>query len=72
MHPTTDLERQSRPNDDWVKTVCRPGNGVDTCRYLTVGGDGWSCAKLYPPLQTQIDARTNMNAKSDNCEGRLA
>jgi hypothetical protein len=32
-----------KPTDDEVKTLCRVGEDADTCIFLTIGGDGWSC-----------------------------
>ena len=52
-----------------MKEVCRPGNGAETCRYLTVGGAGLSCEKLSM-LGLTIDMRVDkMVAKGDNCAG---
>lgn len=54
---------------DHVKNVCKIGRGADCCKYLTVGSNGFECAKLTS-LKLAIDRRDNMNAKSDNCEGK--
>ena len=49
--------------------VCKMGQGVDCCRYLICGGNGFECAKTTS-LKDIIDTRVNqMNAKSDNCGG---
>jgi hypothetical protein len=58
--------------DEHVKTVCRPGCGNATCRYLTMGAEGWGCAKLDGRLRFHIDNRVaagTMGARGDNCEG---
>jgi hypothetical protein len=59
--------------DEHVNTVCLPGKGMRTCRYLTVISRGWQCAKLMPDLADVINervARETMVARGDNCEGR--
>lgn len=62
-----------RITDEVANTVCKMGQGADCCRYLSMGKDGWSCLKLTE-LKPYLDARVQsgtMNARSDNCEGRL-
>lgn len=59
------------PSEERVKEVCKPGNGDKTCRYLTMGTRGWSCAKASS-LKKTLDEKvvTNqMHAKGDNCDG---
>lgn len=59
-------------DDEHAKTVCKVGQGAACCRYLTMGGDGWSCEKLTG-LRRAIDNRVRLGkftAISDNCEGR--
>jgi hypothetical protein len=70
MEQCNELERESPPSDYWARHVCKIGQGAATCRYLTVGADGWHCAKADLRLMAQIDARDNMTAKADNCTGR--
>ncbi len=54
-----------------IKEVCKIGQGKDCCRYLTMGPNGFECAKLNLGLMLTIDARVeSMNAKGDNCEGK--
>lgn len=70
--PTADLEKVelAPPDDEYVKTVCKIGQGAACCRYLTMGGGGWSCEKLTS-MKGTIDRRVDaMVAKGDNCEGR--
>lgn len=55
--------------DAYRETVCKIGKGADCCRYLTMGGSGWGCAKRTA-MRDAIDARADkMNAKGDNCGG---
>ncbi len=59
------------PNQQRVEKVCVPGSGAKTCRYLTMGGSGWDCAKTSS-LRRALDERASeMNAKGDNCGGLL-
>jgi len=62
------------PTDEIAKTVCKMGQGHKCCRYLTIGGDGWSCEK-WGDLRATLDARAaagTMVARGDNCEGRMS
>lgn len=73
-HPADDVEEievpaLEPPDDEHVRTVCLLGQGTGACRYLTSGRNGWSCEKLSY-LASQINCRTDMIAKGDNCEGR--
>jgi hypothetical protein len=55
--------------DEYRKAVCRLGEGAACCRYLTMGGGGWGCAKRSP-MREAIDRRADtMGAKGDNCDG---
>jgi hypothetical protein len=56
-------------DEHWIVTVCKFGQGADTCRYLimAVTDDGFSCAKLTR-LKTFLDEAI-MTARGDNCEG---
>lgn len=53
---------------EYITTVCKVGQGADCCKYLGAGIKGIECLKLTP-FKAVLDARTNMVAKSDNCEG---
>lgn len=54
----------------YLATVCKAGQGPACCRYITMGSDGWACAKIDPKLKAIIDTRQYaMKAKGDNCEG---
>jgi len=61
----------SPPDDAYVRSVCRPGEGKATCRYLTMAPTGWSCAKhtsMADYLDERVAANT-INAQGDNCDG---
>ncbi len=62
------------PHMDYIRDVCKIGQGAACCRYLTMGADGWSCEKTSS-LKALLDARVatgTINARGDNCEGRTA
>ena len=48
--------------------VCLVGQGADCCKYILGGSTGFECAK-HGPLAATLEARTNMIAKGDNCNG---
>jgi hypothetical protein len=57
--------------DDHVAKVCKPGK-KDCCRYLTMSGKGWECAKLTS-FKSLLDDRVKagtIRAIGDNCEGK--
>jgi hypothetical protein len=62
---------------DWLclaqahaEEVCKLGQGPATCRYLTLGENGWFCAKLDKKLKGDIDRQQEtFMAKGDNCDG---
>lgn len=59
------------PEMDWIKTVCKIGQGHDCCRYLCMGAGGWSCEK-HGELKATIDHRVAsgaFTARGDNCNG---
>jgi hypothetical protein len=63
----------ARLTDDHVKTTCRPGQGAETCRFLTMSAQGWCCEKLSG-LAGYLNRRVATNditAQGDNCEGRI-
>lgn len=60
---------------EYAREVCKIGQGRDCCRYLTIGGSGWSCEKLNPEGRRMIDARAArglFTAISINCSGRAS
>ena len=64
------------PTQEHVNSVCKLGQGEQTCRYLTSTGgkkQGWTCEKSGS-LRRILDERVaygTMNAKGDNCGGLL-
>jgi hypothetical protein len=64
--------RGTWPDMDYIKSVCRIGEGALCCRYLTMRPDGWSCEK-HTSLKSVLDARVaagTFTARGDNCEGQ--
>lgn len=60
------------PDTEYVKNICKVGQGRDCCRYLTMHPDGWSCEK-NGTLRKYLDHRVNaeaMTARGDNCQGK--
>ena len=56
--------------DSMLKDTCLIGQGVDCCRYIACGVNGFECAKHDESLKDALDANvTLMTAKSDNCNG---
>jgi len=54
-----------------VKTICRIGQGKECCRYLTVGPQGFMCAK-HTSIKQYLDFRVKNNditAQGNNCDG---
>lgn len=60
----------STVSDLYVEKVCKIGQGAACCRFLVGGPKGFECGKMYPELVAQIEARTDMMAKADNCPGQ--
>ena len=60
------------PDEGWVRNVCKVGQGVVCCRYLTITGSGLSCEK-HSPLRDLLDERVatkTITAQGDNCPGK--
>ena len=56
--------------EEWIKDICKIGQGEATCKYLVVAPTGIQCAKMDPSLRMTIDQRADkMNAKGDCCSG---
>lgn len=58
-------------SDLHVKTMCRPGEGAETCAFLLAGPDGLECAKgtgIEAMLRKRVEAETII-ARGDNCPG---
>jgi hypothetical protein len=59
---------------NWVRDVCKVGQGAACCRYLALGplAIGWMCAK-HTALKDTLDERVaegTLKAQGDNCAGR--
>lgn len=57
---------------DYLKQVCKIGQGAECCRYVVAGQSGIACAKLSE-MKATIDDRVAKNlftAIADNCEGK--
>ena len=64
------IPRQLFLADFFVKDVCRVGQLDKTCKYLTIGENGFVCAKLLPGAKELIDHhKANFIAKGNNCPG---
>jgi hypothetical protein len=56
----------------WLRDVCRIGQGPHCCRYIVCDAGGFDCARHMPDLAGQINARAEaqtMNARAINCPG---
>lgn len=56
---------------EYVKTICKIGQGSTCCRYLVAGSQGFGCAKLTT-LKALLDSRAEEGtsvARGDNCDG---
>lgn len=59
------------PSEQHITSVCKRGQGSETCRYLSFGGQGFVCAK-GTDIGTIIDRRSaegTMKSKGNNCSG---
>lgn len=66
------MSKDDYPEAQWVKEVCKIGQGPLCCRYLTMMAGGWSCEKLGPSA-AYLDKRVaegTFTARGDNCEGK--
>ena len=54
---------------NYAVVTCKMGQRADCCKYLVGGPKGMECAKLGV-FRSIIDARTDMVAKGDNCDGK--
>lgn len=58
--------------DEWLKGVCKIGQGHECCRYVVCGPNGFECAKHDPSLAPQLNFRVfceTINARGNNCPG---
>lgn len=59
--------------NDYIRQVCKMGQGKDCCKYLASGVNGLECLKVEPSLKALIDdnwVRTLHVAQGDNCQGK--
>jgi hypothetical protein len=57
--------------NEQINNVCKLGQEHLTCRYLTVGPNGFECVKLSGMkryLDKRVEEKT-MTARGDNCPG---
>ncbi len=54
--------------NQYLRDICKIGQGRKCCRYLTVGPDGLCCEKLGS-LKSHLDHAIHMTARGDNCDG---
>ncbi len=54
--------------NNYVKDICKIGQGRKFCRYLSAGPHGFCCEKLGH-LRDHLDHATHMTARADNCDG---
>ena len=56
-------------NTEEVTEHCKPGEGDNTCVWLTCGSNGWQCCKYHKPFQL-IDRleKGETTAKRDGCD----
>jgi hypothetical protein len=58
--------------NEFVKDVCKIGQGHKTCRYLVRKPQEWMCCKLIEGAKKYFDGRVSrgtMYAVGDNCGG---
>jgi hypothetical protein len=59
------------PTDEETKSLCKIGQGADTCIFLTIGVEGWECHALNRmPILPLIDRarRGETNAQREGCD----
>jgi hypothetical protein len=56
---------------EYIKQICKMGQGKDCCRYLMAGAKGFICGKhtSAKPLLDERVATNTMIAQGDNCGG---
>ena len=58
--------------NNYVKDVCKIGQGATCCRYLVIGPKGFECVR-DTDMKEYLDSRVAMEtmvARGDNCDGR--
>lgn len=57
------------PTRDEVADLCRPGEGANTCIWLTMGENGMECAYFIRPVALEAMWKNDeTTAKRDGCE----
>ena len=59
------------PTTEEAKSICKIGQGVETCIFLTISGDGWEChAHNRMPIMSLIERseRGETSAQRQGCE----
>ncbi len=65
----SDPERKIPPAH--LRSVCKYKHGHETCRYISLSVNGFTCVKKTP-IKDALDERVKnnlMKAQGDNCEG---
>ena len=58
---------------EYIKQVCKIGQGADCCRYLGCGAEGFECLKFEPGMKQVVDRAWAIDehvAQGDNCAGQ--
>jgi len=57
-----------------VQNVCKPGQEEKSCRFLSMGGSGFTCLKFSSLTETLNNkvSKGEMTAKGNNCNSLLA
>jgi hypothetical protein len=59
------------PDEEYAKTICKIGQGAETCRYLAMYPAGYSCEK-HTAMGRDMDewaSTGRIGAQGDNCDG---
>lgn len=59
--------------NQYIKEVCKIGQGAACCKYLVGGKNGFECMRVNPANKFVIDKNwetTEHVAQGDNCEGK--
>lgn len=67
--PTNEVPNMHSIPVSHLHKVCLVGQGADCCKYVLCGAGGFECAKGTGFAAT-LEARTDMHAKGDNCDGK--
>lgn len=59
--------------NEYIKQICKIGQGGACCKYLVMGTEGFECMKVNSAYKALIDekwAKEQHVAQGDNCEGQ--